>query len=72
MEKKATEFKVRTAPINAATALAFAATIKADLDDGWDVFSAAPMGIDTGAGVGGAGSVMMCVTLVKYEYFEPK
>lgn len=77
MEKKAVDFVIKTRSITPSQNLAdehsvarFQADIKMLLDDGWDVLSSQCIGLDQGGGIGGAGNPMMCVTLVKYGYFE--
>jgi hypothetical protein len=70
MEKKAKEFKIRTASVNPTTVLEFYGTVNKDLAEGWDILSAQSIGLDTGGGQGGGGNVMMVVSLVKYEYFQ--
>lgn len=77
MEKKAVDFKIKTRSLAAAAPLGdehspmtFEAEIRALLDTGWDVLSSQSIGLDTGGGVGGAGNIMVYVTLVKYGYFE--
>lgn len=70
MEKKAQAILFKTHSINPTTAMEFTAEINALLEQGWDVLSSYPIGLDTGGGVSGGGNVMMAVTLVKYGYFQ--
>ncbi len=75
MEKRAVDFKIKSASVGFGTSSirpeVFEADIRRFLDEGWDVFSAASIGVDTGGGQGGnSSSLMMVVTLVKYGYFD--
>ena len=70
MEKKAKAILFKTHAINPSTAPEFTAEINELLANGWDILTSFPMGLDTGGGVSGGGSVMMAVTLVQYEYFQ--
>lgn len=78
MEKKAIDYTMKVRSVNGgapfgdpSSVFTFQAEIKALLDDGWDVLSSQSIGLDTGGGQGGAGNIMVFVSLVKYGYFEP-
>lgn len=68
--KKQVEFRFISQSVSAGNALEFMERVNTLLQsgDGWEVISSIPMGIDTGGGYSGSGSVMMAVSLVRYEY----
>lgn len=70
MEKKAKEFMILTQSVNPSTKAEFLGRVNDMLAEGWDVFASQSIGLDTGGGVSGSGSVMMVVSLVRYEYFK--
>lgn len=78
MEKKAVDYLIKSRSVTPSLNLAdehgiarFQAEIKHLLtEEGWDVLASQCIGLDTSGGIGGAGNLMMCVTLVKYGYFE--
>jgi len=63
------EFRFMTQSVNGSNAAEFMARINELLQsptENWKVISSTPMGVDTGGGFSGSGSVMMVVSLVRY------
>lgn len=69
MNRRQVEFVIMTESIKSSNAPLFTrVTELLKSNQGWEVISSYPMGVDISGGMSGAGAVMMAVSLVRYEY----
>lgn len=68
--KKAKETMLVVESVGPENVISFTQRINGLLENGFDLFASQSIGLDTGGGVGGAGKVMMVMTLVRYDYIK--